>query len=229
MSVRESPTSTRDSTRDSARDLKRTTPVLELAQVVADTEAEGPGRRYAIWLQGCPLRCPGCCNPEMLPFGVRPTGERVTSDELARRVLATPGIEGVSLLGGEPFAQAEGAAALARTVRDAGLSVMIFSGFTREELTRRGEAGEEWVAGLLGACDLLVDGPYDRERPDTARRWIGSTNQTMHFMTDRYRPDDPRMRAKNTVEIRLRKGELIVNGWPALADATLPKHARRPQ
>ena len=41
---------------------------LRIAQIVPSTEAEGPGRRFALWFQGCSLRCPGCCNPEMLPF-----------------------------------------------------------------------------------------------------------------------------------------------------------------
>src|SRR5947208_855180 len=48
--------------------LSMTETVLSVAQVVPCTEAEGPGRRFALWFQGCPLRCPGCCNPEMLPF-----------------------------------------------------------------------------------------------------------------------------------------------------------------
>ena len=42
--------------------------ILSVAQIVPHTEAEGPGVRFALWFQGCPLRCPGCCNPEMLPF-----------------------------------------------------------------------------------------------------------------------------------------------------------------
>ncbi|MFM7150626.1 MAG: 4Fe-4S cluster-binding domain-containing protein, partial [Gemmataceae bacterium] len=42
--------------------------LLSIAQTVPFTEAEGPGKRFAIWFQGCPFRCPGCCNPEMLPF-----------------------------------------------------------------------------------------------------------------------------------------------------------------
>src|SRR6516164_9862294 len=90
---------------------------LRVAQVVPCTEAEGPGRRFALWFQGCPLRCSGCCNPEMLPFeGGRPMG----LGELLRQVqdaATAHGIEGITLLGGEPLAHAPGAAALARAVR----------------------------------------------------------------------------------------------------------------
>ena len=43
-------------------------PTLQVAQIVPCTEAEGPGKRFALWFQGCPLRCPGCCNPEFIPF-----------------------------------------------------------------------------------------------------------------------------------------------------------------
>jgi len=192
-------------------------PDLQVAQIVAATEAEGPGRRFAVWVQGCPLRCPGCCNPSMLRFE---GGEAIAPAALAAQAMAAAardGIVGVSLLGGEPFAQAEGCAAFATAVSAAGLSVMIFSGHTLAELLVMKEARTAGVAALLGACDLLVDGPYDRDKPDTARRWIGSTNQEMHFLTDRHRPDEASMRAPNTVEIRLRKGELVVNGWPALA------------
>ncbi|MFO0736158.1 MAG: 4Fe-4S single cluster domain-containing protein [Labilithrix sp.] len=183
--------------------------IVRVAQVIEDTEAEGPGRRFAVWVQGCPLRCAGCCNPQMLRFE---GGTEMATDELAARAIATPGIEGVSLLGGEPFAQAEALADLARQVRSAGLSVMIYSGFTREELEAKPEA-----RALLDACDLLVDGRYERDLPEPRRRWIGSTNQRLHLLSERYRSDDPRFTMPNTVEIRLRKGELVVNGWPALA------------
>src|ERR1051325_4163119 len=54
--------------------LMRLDSILNVAQIVPVTDAEGPGRRFALWFQGCPLRCPGCCNPEMLPFaGGTPT------------------------------------------------------------------------------------------------------------------------------------------------------------
>jgi anaerobic ribonucleoside-triphosphate reductase activating protein len=187
--------------------------------MVADTEAEGPGRRFALWVQGCPLRCPGCCNPELFsPDG----GTLVSVVDLGAQIAATPGIEGVSILGGEPFAQAPELAQLGRTMRDRGLSVMIYSGYTLAELHAMGPD----AAALLATCDLLVDGRYDRERPETRRRWIGSANQVMHFLTNRYRADDSRFFAPNTFELRLADGALFVNGWPAPAHALLGRTRR---
>lgn len=181
---------------------------LAIAQTVARTAAEGPGWRYAVWFQGCPLRCPGCCNPELLPF----TGGTPRSvDDLLAEV-ATADVEGVTLLGGEPFAHAAGAAEFVRGVQALGKSVMAFSGYTLAELRSQPDPA---VAELLAHTDILVDGPYDRDRPDTSRRWVGSTNQVVHFLTGRYRADDPRWRMPNTLEIRLVGGELSVNGFPA--------------
>src|SRR5437870_2509315 len=108
--------------------------ILNIAQIVPCTEAEGPGKRFAIWFQGCPLRCPGCCNPEMLPFK---GGTTVAIDELLEQINTSrmqDGIEGITLLGGEPMAHAAGAAALARGVKATGLSVMVFSGYMLSEI-----------------------------------------------------------------------------------------------
>src|SRR5436305_40347 len=103
--------------------------VLSVAQTVPVTEAEGPGVRFALWFQGCPLRCPGCCNPEMLPFT---GGTPLTAAEVLAQVEGAAreaGVEGVTFLGGEPLAHAAGASALARALRERGLTVMVFSGF----------------------------------------------------------------------------------------------------
>src|SRR2546423_15382969 len=103
--------------------------VLTVAQIVPCTEAEGPGRRFALWFQGCPLRCPGCCNPEMLPFEGGQTMPLADVMERVRRASNEYGIEGITLLGGEPLAHAAGAAALARATQMLKLSVMVFSGY----------------------------------------------------------------------------------------------------
>ena len=196
-----------------------------VAQVVPATEAEGPGVRYAVWFQGCPLRCPGCCNPEFLPFSggvATPVGDLVA--RLNAQLAVTPDLEGVSLLGGEPFVHAAAGAVLAAEARRLGLSVMVYSGYTLEALRAKGDAA---VDQLLGLTDLLVDGPYLREQPDAARRWVGSTNQRLHFLTGRYDPADPCWARRNTLEIRVSGNEVIVNGFPALGAVGLWKGWKR--
>ena len=187
--------------------------MLTVAQIVPTTEAEGPGRRFALWFQGCPLRCPGCCNPEMLPFAggtSMPLADVVTQLRVAKN---EHGIEGITLLGGEPFAHAEAAAELAQAAHASDLSVMIFTGWTLEELR---ENTDPSIHLLLAETDILVDGPYRRELPETKRRWIGSANQRVHFLSGRCGSDDPRWRLPNTLEIHLHDGEVTINGFPAL-------------
>jgi anaerobic ribonucleoside-triphosphate reductase activating protein len=198
---------------------------LRVAQIVPCTEAEGPGWRFALWFQGCPLRCPGCCNPEMLPFE---GGDRISVAEVLaqlRTAATAHDLEGLTLLGGEPLAHAAGAAALARGAHALGLTVMVFSGYTLEEARALPDPA---VCDLLAETDILVDGPYLREQPETRRRWIGSANQRVHFLSARGRADDPRWLLPNTLEIRLRGTELSVNGFPARSAVGLWKRPRPP-
>lgn len=199
---------------------------LQIAQIVPCTEAEGPGRRFAAWFQGCPLRCAGCCNPEMLPFA---GGESVAvADVLTqiRRAARQDGVEGLTLLGGEPLAHAAGAAVLARETQKQGLSVMVFSGYTIEQIRAMGDPDAH---ELLANTDILVDGPYDRTQPERSRRWIGSVNQRIHFLTERYRADDPQWRQRNTLEIRLKGHVVTINGFPATQAGSLWKRLGRVQ
>jgi len=192
---------------------------LRVAQRVADTEAEGPGRRYALWVQGCTLRCPGCCNPEMFAAEL---GELTDAAELGATIASTPGIEGLSVLGGEPFQQAGALAEVCRLVRRAGLSVMVYSGYTLEELEAQRQRAPE-VGELLGLVDVLADGRFEQAKAERTRRWLGSTNQRLHFLTERYSPTDARFLMPNTVELRYVDGQLTINGWPTTADAFRPR------
>jgi anaerobic ribonucleoside-triphosphate reductase activating protein len=139
----------------------------------------------------------------------RPISEVVAEIEAAHR---DHNIEGITLLGGEPLAHAAAAAILARESRSMNLTVMVFTGYTLEQVR---ELPNPDVADLLAHTDILVDGPYVRELPDAHRRWIGSTNQRIHFFTDRYHANDSCWRQKNMLEIRLRGNDLSVNGFPA--------------
>jgi anaerobic ribonucleoside-triphosphate reductase activating protein len=79
--------------------------------------------------------------------------------------------------------QARALAALSRPLREAGLSVVCYTGWTWEDLRESADPG---VAELLGQVDLLIDGPYLREQAANLR-WRGSRNQRLHFLTGRYR------------------------------------------
>ncbi len=193
---------------------------------MARTEAEGPGLRYALWVQGCPLRCPGCCNPHYLTDR---EARRVTVAALLDEIRRTPDIEGATFLGGEPFAQAHALGALAAGLRAAGLSVMVFSGHTLAHLQQ-----EPACAPLLSETDLLIDGPYIQAQADRSRRWIGSKNQQIHFLTARYEALSGRWPQGDSIELRLRRDadgavSLAVNGYPHADISALIRASLRPK
>jgi anaerobic ribonucleoside-triphosphate reductase activating protein len=198
---------------------------LRVGGRVSLTRAEGPGARYALWLQGCSIRCPGCCNPQLFdPSGGRTVPVRAIVGEVAA---LRPQIEGVTVLGGEPFDQAEGLLALARGLRARGLSVIVFSGFTLEELRAR---RDRTIARILATIDVLVDGRYEAALPERERLWVGSANQRFHYLSGRYSPaiERPAPGAPlRTVEVRIGPdGRLSANGWPALAAPRSPAGVR---
>jgi anaerobic ribonucleoside-triphosphate reductase activating protein len=186
---------------------------IVLAARVACTEAEGPGRRFAVWVQGCSLRCPACCNPE---FFAREGGESITVAALveelkfARDLLA---LEGLTVLGGEPSEQADAVAALCQAARALGLGTIVFTGRTHTELQALPA-----MRPLLAAVDTLVDGRFDarRREPVDGRRWIGSTNQQIVHLTPRL-ADPALWRGRNHVELHIdAEGRLTGHGAPDL-------------
>jgi anaerobic ribonucleoside-triphosphate reductase activating protein len=180
---------------------------LRLHRRLERARANGPGLRAALSGQRCSLGCPGCFNPETHAFHM---GELLAVDELARRIVSIPDIEGVSILGGEPLQQRKGVLALLRSLRPAsGLSVLLFTGFTPAEVRRMPE-GEE----ILGLVDVLIAGRYD-DAKRLARELRGSTNKTVTFLTDRYSERD--LEAVPHCEVTIEAGGMVtINGMDPL-------------
>ena len=177
---------------------------LNLARTLARSAANGPGERFVVWVQGCPLACPGCWNPDTWSFADRDLREL---PDLMDEILTTAGIEGVSFTGGEPFAQARALAKLGRTVHSAGLSVFVFTGYDLAEL--------EWEAArdLLAETDVLVSGRYLQGKATLSLPWRGSANQQVHFLTERYGP--AAMAEAAAVEVLVAAdGTLTLTGFP---------------
>lgn len=186
---------------------------LNLASRLDCTEAEGPGKRAALWVQGCDKRCRGCCNAPYLPIVLRELVSTNSIIEWLEVAQLTHSLEGVTFLGGEPMLQAKGLAVIAEAAQSLGLSVMVFSGYTISELNLLELPA---VDQLLKFTDVLVDGPYEIDLPDKTRRWVGSRNQRFHYLSKRY--DDlieSDGSVERVIEVRLRStGSIFVNGWP---------------
>jgi anaerobic ribonucleoside-triphosphate reductase activating protein len=184
---------------------------LNLARTLSRSAANGPGERFVVWVQGCPLACPGCWNADTWSFARR---HGTTVDDLTAQVLGTEGIEGLTLSGGEPFAQARALAAVAARVQAAGLSVFVFTGYRLEELDRPEHAA------LLAHTDVLVAGRYIDAERSAGLVWRGSANQQVHFLSARYGP----AQLQGAVEIELHldaEGGITLTGFPVEAAALL--------
>ncbi|HET6585898.1 MAG TPA: 4Fe-4S single cluster domain-containing protein, partial [Nannocystaceae bacterium] len=173
---------------------------LAIAGWVPCTIAEGPHRRFAVWVQGCTLACPGCCNPELWS---RSGGRTIEVAALVDAVLAArerSDIEGITVIGGEPLEQLAGVAALAHAVARTGLGVVVFTGYTLA--LAQALPG---FAALWDTLDTLVDGRFDaRARARETRRFVGSTNQQLVHRTARY--------ADPALWLGPRTAELVVAG-----------------
>lgn len=153
---------------------------LNVAAIRRRSRVNGPGLRNAVWVQGCTIRCPGCFNPGTHPHEARALFD---PERLAEQLYPEVGVEGLSLLGGEPFEQADAAARLASRARALGASVVTWTGY-RWPTLRASTLPE--VRALIAATDLLIAGPYARRRPSDGQGWHGSTNQEFVFLTSRY-------------------------------------------
>ena len=144
--------------------------MLNLSGIVSDSIVDGPGIRTCIFSQGCPHHCEGCHNPETWDFGC---GTDMDEETLVEIVRSNPLCRGVTFSGGEPFAQAEGFAKLAKLLKEAGYEVASYTGYTFEELLM----GSEDQKKLLEAIDILIDGPFLLAEKTLEIAFRGSRNQ----------------------------------------------------
>lgn len=184
---------------------------LNLASIRLCTESEGPGKRIAIWVQGCERRCPGCCNLDMQEIRKNIIVDTKDLIELIQKSITSDEIEGLSFIGGEPMLQAEGLSEIAKWAHSVGLTVLVFTGYLYEELVTLKNRS---VDDLISNIDLLVDGPYIQELYDTERDWIGSQNQKIHFLTKAYKPGVEFEKQEHQMEVLISEKDILINGWP---------------
>lgn len=144
---------------------------IRVCGIEPESIVDGPGFRYVLFVQGCPHRCPGCHNPESHDFN---GGQLMTIEEIFAQIKQNPYLRGVTFSGGEPFEQVPALLELGKMIKDAGLSLMSYSGYTLEELQGRHDPETDELLGLL---DILVDGRYVEKLRNLTLIYRGSENQ----------------------------------------------------
>ena len=144
---------------------------LCIAGIIRESIVDGPGIRFAVFGQGCPHNCQGCHNPDSHDFE---GGYDCAIDKILEEIDKNPLLKGVTFSGGEPFCQAEEFAELGEKIRERGLSVVTFTGYTYEELL---DLSNESINRLLEVTDLLIDGRYEADKRDLTLKFRGSSNQ----------------------------------------------------
>lgn len=143
---------------------------IRLYGTVNDSIVDGPGLRYVIFTQGCLHHCPGCHNPDSHAID---GGYIEDTEQCLLEIDQNPLLDGVTLSGGEPFLQATALIHFVQKVKKRHLHVMIYSGYTFEEILELGDEEKK----LLSLCDTLVDGKFILSLKSMVLLYKGSSNQ----------------------------------------------------
>lgn len=143
--------------------------------------ANGIGVRVSLFVSGCTHHCKNCFNKETWDFNY---GEQFTDDtiKLILDYLAPDYVNGLSLLGGEPF-EVQNQGALLELLRQVKAvypqkDVWCYTGYLFDkDLLNDSRARCEHTDEMLSYIDILVDGPYIEEQKDISLQFRGSRNQ----------------------------------------------------
>lgn len=143
--------------------------------------ADGPGVRVSLFVSGCRHHCKGCFNAETWDFNYGMPYTKETEDRIIS--LLTPDyIQGLTLLGGEPFEpenQQELVKLLRRVKREyPDKDIWSYSGYLYDsDLKEGGRAHTDVTDEMLSYLDVLVDGPFIEAQKDITLQFRGSKNQ----------------------------------------------------
>ena len=148
-------------------------PRLRIAGIEPESFVDGPGIRMTIFTQGCHHNCPGCQNPQTHDFN---GGHFIDIDEILEMIEENPLLDGITFSGGDPMDQAAALIPLAREIKERGLNLVIFTGYTYERLMDLAPERPDMFE-LLTFADILIDGPFIMAKKSLEIKFRGSTNQ----------------------------------------------------
>lgn len=157
---------------------------MNWAEIKTNDIANGEGVRTSLFVSGCRHRCKNCFNDIAWDFGY---GELFTEETMEKIFdsIDHPWINGVTLLGGEPFEPENQRVLVPFLVmlreKFPDKTVWCYTGFTIEQILGKSEPKSRAVTDvsneMLSLIDVLVDGPYIESLHDISLKFRGSSNQ----------------------------------------------------
>lgn len=147
----------------------------KIADYKAFNFVDGEGVRNSLYVSGCLFACEGCFNQAVQNFNYG-TPFTVELLDVIIADLAPDYVQGLTLLGGEPFLNTEVCLTVVKKMREVyGTKKDIWSwtGFTYDELMLESPDKLE----LLSYVDILVDGRFELAKKDLRLQFRGSSNQ----------------------------------------------------
>lgn len=145
---------------------------LRIHDILPRSQANGPGTRYTIWVQGCSIHCPGCSNTDT--WDPKEGYEKPVHD-IVKDIMAESELDGVTITGGEPLDQYEAVLELCKMLFGK-ISVFLTTGYTATAVINQ---KKNPIAEYL---DILCTGPFSEKQTCTGE-WKGSYNQRVEFLT----------------------------------------------
>ncbi|MFC0233690.1 anaerobic ribonucleoside-triphosphate reductase activating protein [Vagococcus entomophilus] len=136
---------------------------------------DGEGVRCSIYVSGCLFACEGCFNKAVQNFKYGKPYTKELEDRIIKD-LSQSYVQGLTLLGGEPFLNTKVCLQLVRRIRQEfghTKDIWSWSGYTFEELLLDTEDKKK----LLGELDVLVDGRFELSKRNLNLQFRGSSNQ----------------------------------------------------
>lgn len=155
---------------------------LHIMAVTGPDINNGSGFRVTIWVSGCTHACPGCQNKHTWKYG---QGHKLddmvpyhlTCKEKILNLIGDKHIDGVTISGGDPLDQsAQALKELAKFLSDIKKrypkkSIWLYTGYLIEDLNNYPHKE------VIKNCDVIIDGPYVKEKRNITIPFRGSTNQ----------------------------------------------------
>ncbi|MHA1766536.1 MAG: 4Fe-4S single cluster domain-containing protein [Promethearchaeota archaeon] len=178
--------------------------LLNIAKIIENSYANGPGLRSVIWFQGCNFHCKGCYNKELWPFIKK---NQYTPKQLVEVILKNKKIEGITLSGGEPLLQYPALLDFLKLIKKTRLTVVCFTGFYFNQIKN------SKMKDILNYIDIIIAGSYIEDLKTNFNSLISSSNQELIFLSDKYSYKD--IKDEQLIEIFIDDKEIQITGFPS--------------